>query len=268
MWLPTTIGFFSAVLARKGDGSKGQPVDPDRFMIRARTEQHLENLRERFPEQLADVEVFRSLHSDYPVRFFISREAWTRIVVGLVDDVDYADFKSAVAARKKTGPAYIDALHSVWAVFRNLQSRLRRGAQKLEDPSGGEPLDSLPFEDRGSPEADLRPGETPSSHDEMVEPCQVGLKEEAAVLSLQVNGQKPVPIAIAVGLGPWTDAFDEPDLATDVILVQDMICWGMIGAVEVSRVHVSRLPWEAMDERLHALPCFDVGEAGPLEVES
>ena len=35
MWIFTKHGFFSAVCARQGDGKHGQPVDPDRIMVRA-----------------------------------------------------------------------------------------------------------------------------------------------------------------------------------------------------------------------------------------
>jgi len=39
MWIFTKYGFYSAVCARQGDGSHGQPVDPDRIMVRARVRQ-------------------------------------------------------------------------------------------------------------------------------------------------------------------------------------------------------------------------------------
>jgi len=49
MWIFTKYGFFSAVCAREGSGRHGQPVDPDRIMIRARLLSHLEALLKRFP---------------------------------------------------------------------------------------------------------------------------------------------------------------------------------------------------------------------------
>jgi len=42
MWVFTKHGFFSAVCARQGDGTYGQPVDQDRIMVRARVRGHLE----------------------------------------------------------------------------------------------------------------------------------------------------------------------------------------------------------------------------------
>jgi hypothetical protein len=42
MWIFTKHGFFSAVCARKGDGMHGEPVDPERIMVRSRIRGHLE----------------------------------------------------------------------------------------------------------------------------------------------------------------------------------------------------------------------------------
>ena len=46
MWIFTKYGFYSAVCARQGDGRHGQPVDPNRIMVRCRVRQHLETLKE------------------------------------------------------------------------------------------------------------------------------------------------------------------------------------------------------------------------------
>jgi hypothetical protein len=54
MWLFTKYGFYSAVCARQGDGSHGQPVDPNRIMVRARMRQHLEALKERFNDLVSN----------------------------------------------------------------------------------------------------------------------------------------------------------------------------------------------------------------------
>ena len=47
MWLFTKHGFYSAVCARQGEGGHGQPVNPDRIMVRARVHSHLEALNPR-----------------------------------------------------------------------------------------------------------------------------------------------------------------------------------------------------------------------------
>ena len=57
MWLFTKHGFQIAVCALQGDGSHGQPVDPDRIMVRSRLRCHLDALKQRFPDQIGDSEI-------------------------------------------------------------------------------------------------------------------------------------------------------------------------------------------------------------------
>ena len=65
MWLFTKHGFYSAVCARQGDGRHNQPVDPDLIMVRARVHCHLEALKTRFPDLLADCEIKEFAGTDY-----------------------------------------------------------------------------------------------------------------------------------------------------------------------------------------------------------
>ena len=65
MWIFTRHGFFSAVCARQGDGKHGQPVDPDRIMVRARVRGHLESLKKRFANPLGECEIQKSIGTDY-----------------------------------------------------------------------------------------------------------------------------------------------------------------------------------------------------------
>ena len=73
MWLFTKHGFYSAVCARQGDGSHGQPVDPDRIMVRARVRSQLEALKERFSDLLADCEIKEFAGTDYAFRIFVDK---------------------------------------------------------------------------------------------------------------------------------------------------------------------------------------------------
>ena len=41
MWLFTKHGFYAAICARQGDGSHGQPVDPDRIVVQARIQKEM-----------------------------------------------------------------------------------------------------------------------------------------------------------------------------------------------------------------------------------
>ena len=123
MWLFTQYGFFSAVCARKGDGSHGQPVDPDRIMIRARRRDHLDHLLARFSNILDGVEVHESTATEYRYRIFVDKTDWAIVLRELGDEADYDNFKSAVASRL-TGDNngdYEHALHDVWEVMYGLQ---------------------------------------------------------------------------------------------------------------------------------------------------
>ena len=114
MWIFTKHGFFSAVCARQGDGEHGQPVDPDRIMVRARVRSHLESLKERFPGLLGECEILESATTDYAYRLFVPKSAWMQVLAGLAEETDYDNFKSEVAHHQgRGGPAYERSLHEV-----------------------------------------------------------------------------------------------------------------------------------------------------------
>jgi hypothetical protein len=122
MWIFTKHGFFSAVCARKGDGKHGQPVDPDRIMVRARLRSHLKAIKERFPDLLGECEVQESAGTDYAFRLIVPKSAWVRVLAGLAEETDYDNFKSVVARHQgKPGAAYEHSLHDVWSVMHKLQ---------------------------------------------------------------------------------------------------------------------------------------------------
>jgi hypothetical protein len=122
MWLFTKYGFFSAVCVRQGDGRHGRPVDPQRIMVRARLREHLEALRQRFPETLGAREIREFPGSDYAYRIFVEKPAWTQVLAELNEEMDYDNFKSAVAHFQGVeGRSYERALHEVWEVMHRLQ---------------------------------------------------------------------------------------------------------------------------------------------------
>lgn len=123
MWIFTKHGFYSVVCARRGDGNHSQPVDPDRIMVRARVRGHLESLKARFADLLADSEIMEFPGTDYAFRIFVSKPAWSRVVVGLTEEMDYDNFKSKVARHQGSeGADYEHSLHEVWSVMNRLQS--------------------------------------------------------------------------------------------------------------------------------------------------
>jgi hypothetical protein len=127
MWIFTKHGFFSAVCARRGDGQRGQPVDPNRIMVRARLQSHLEALKKRFPDLLGGCEIQESAGTDYAFRLFLQKWAWIQVLAGLAEETDYDNFKSEVARHQvarhqgRAGADYEHLLHEVWSVMYRLQ---------------------------------------------------------------------------------------------------------------------------------------------------
>lgn len=60
----TKYGFFGAVCARQGDGGHRQDVDRDRVMVRARVRSHLETIKERSANLLANCEIKEFVGTD------------------------------------------------------------------------------------------------------------------------------------------------------------------------------------------------------------
>ena len=87
----------------KGNGKHGQPVDPDRIMVRARVRGHLEALKKRFPDLLGECEIQESAGTDYAYRLFVQKSAWTQVLAGLAEETDYDNFKSEVARHQGRG---------------------------------------------------------------------------------------------------------------------------------------------------------------------
>ena len=122
MWIFTKHGFFSAVCAHQGDGKHGQPVDPDRIMVRARVRGHLDALKKKFPEFLDECEIHCAAGTDYAFRLFVPKSVWAQVVAGLAEETDYGNFKSEAKRHQGTaGAAYEDALYDVWSAMHRLQ---------------------------------------------------------------------------------------------------------------------------------------------------
>lgn len=113
MWLATTRGFYSAVL-----------WDDGRICVRARARGDLERLRELVPGM---TKVARSPNADYRFRAWCSREDWQGAVAALAAEVDYPNFKNAVA---KTDPDRSHLYGSVWATLLRIRERPGRKALK------------------------------------------------------------------------------------------------------------------------------------------
>lgn len=105
MWLFTTQGFYSVVAHRR---------DPDKLIVRGRAREDLEALRDQIPE----LQVFSDSSADYRWRAVVTRAEWVAAVAQLAAEIDYDNFKGAVAARQ--GGARSRLYHRVWAALREL----------------------------------------------------------------------------------------------------------------------------------------------------
>jgi hypothetical protein len=117
MWLFTRYGFYSIACGTNPDGLP----DLRTMMIRARCVSHLERLQKRF-SALADARIKRLPDHDYRYRLIVRKELWTAIVSQLVEEQIWSNFKNEVGRFQcAPGRDYVDALHRVWEVMRDLQ---------------------------------------------------------------------------------------------------------------------------------------------------
>ena len=118
MWLFTQHGFYSVVCARDLQGDPTR-VDPNTFMVRARSRRHLELLQKRFP-QLASAAIDETTDTDYRFRIVVAKPVWIEVTQELAAEIDYGNFKDRAHGRSGDDK-YVDALHDVWAVMERLQ---------------------------------------------------------------------------------------------------------------------------------------------------
>ena len=110
MWLVTTIGFFSIAQKTKDRGT-------DMLTVRARVRADLERLRERYLPGLG--EIAPTPDRDYAFRARVSRQELAEAMGRIVADIDYPNFKSAVA--QEAGYAREQVYDDVWEALLALQ---------------------------------------------------------------------------------------------------------------------------------------------------
>jgi hypothetical protein len=106
MWLITTIGFFS-VVRKRGESE---------LTVRARAREDLEALASEYLPTLGPITVGGG--TDYPFRARVAAETLARAVARLVGDIDYDNFKQAVALRQ--GPDRAHIYGDVWRTLLQL----------------------------------------------------------------------------------------------------------------------------------------------------
>lgn len=106
MWVTSTRGFYSAVAHRDA---------PELVLVRARVREDLQALG----ELIGPLEILATPDADYPFRAAVPRERWSAALVLLAAEIDYDNFKNAVAERQ--GSRREAVYHRVWAALRELR---------------------------------------------------------------------------------------------------------------------------------------------------
>ena len=106
MWLMTPRGFYSVV---------SHPNDPTLVLVRARARVDLEALH----DFVSGLEIHETPQRDYGWRAAVSRSAWSAALVLLAAEIDYPNFKAAVATREGAKRAHIYG--NVWATLLEIQ---------------------------------------------------------------------------------------------------------------------------------------------------
>jgi hypothetical protein len=106
MWVITTRAFYSVVALVD---------DSTRVLARARAREDLVALS----DLVSDLRIVETPDADYRWRANVDRAAWLAAVALIAEEVDYPNFKSAVAERQ--GWERAEPLHEVWTTLRRLQ---------------------------------------------------------------------------------------------------------------------------------------------------
>ena len=112
MWLVTTRGFYSVVENHD---------DPEGLLVRARVREDLESLADLIP----GLGVEETPERDYRFRAAVTRDAWATAAAELAREIDYPNFKNAVAERQGSSRAHVYS--GVWGILLGLQEGGRYG---------------------------------------------------------------------------------------------------------------------------------------------
>jgi hypothetical protein len=134
MWVFTKYGFYSIACANDSDGN----LDVNTVMVRARDDQHLRNLQERFPDtEIGTAEIIALPSRDYGFRIIVPKSAWVQALSQLATEQTWSNFKNEVGTYsriKNLSRDYVDALHDIWGVMYRIQTRLKRKTKALTPP--------------------------------------------------------------------------------------------------------------------------------------
>lgn len=121
MWLITNFGFFS-IVQKPDDQASGT------LTIRSRAKSDLEFLQAKYLPNMGPI--LANAGSDYKYRAKASREALAVAMLRITMDLDYANFKSAVATTQ--GHQRAAVYHQVWDVLYALQDQEPTSSSKAQ----------------------------------------------------------------------------------------------------------------------------------------
>jgi hypothetical protein len=110
MWLFTRYGFYSISVM------EGSPS----VCVRARLRKHLEALQTRF--DFTSPQIVETVNCDYRYRLLIPKGVWEAMVVAMLREQTWSNFKKEVA-NFNGRDEYEQALHNVWIEMLKLQCR-------------------------------------------------------------------------------------------------------------------------------------------------
>jgi len=118
MWLATKYGFFSVVRNvdfrdKERDGARAYIVRTRRKADLAGVLEHTEGIG------IGSERIQVTLEADYPARVFVSQSEWEGLMAVLAGSVDYANFKSKIAAT----PEQSKDKHAAYAEIRGIMYR-------------------------------------------------------------------------------------------------------------------------------------------------
>lgn len=143
MWIySTTAGHLSATRADFRSPVYADMPRPDGWdtepwtMVRSRVRDDLVQLVERYGELVPSrTDIIELSHHDYPHRLLVPQREWVAVIGRLAEDVQYSNFKQAVAEQARTpeeGQARAALYHRVWSVMYGAEEWLQRRVNELQ----------------------------------------------------------------------------------------------------------------------------------------
>lgn len=120
MWVCFPFGFVSVVSAKQLH-LPGQPIDPDRVVVRGRVLAHLEALVQRHPDLLQGTEITEDPGRDYRFRFLTQRLAWAAVLSKEASEISYTNFKDQASRVMGFSDPYLQFLHVTWSAGLSMQ---------------------------------------------------------------------------------------------------------------------------------------------------